>query len=69
MRFSILKNSVNLELEKFRKLYEKLASDARSGIQKGVKDTGTPDCAKSNSIGSPNHAMCLPNGKARASVG
>jgi len=35
-----------LELEKFRKLYEKLASDARHGIQKGVKDTGTPDLRK-----------------------
>jgi low affinity Fe/Cu permease len=35
-----------IDLEKFRKLYEKLASDARSGIQKGVKDTGTPDLRK-----------------------
>ena len=31
-----------LDLDKFRKLYQMLASDARSGVQKGLKDTGTP---------------------------
>jgi len=35
-----------IDLDKFRKLYERLATDARQGIQKGVKDTGTPDLRK-----------------------
>jgi low affinity Fe/Cu permease len=34
------------DLEKFGKLYQKLATDARNDVRKGWTDTGTPDLQK-----------------------
>jgi low affinity Fe/Cu permease len=42
-----LEDLSQLDLEQFRKLYEKLASDARKGVLEGQKDTGTPEIHRS----------------------